>query len=343
MASPARDARLAAIARGFTEVYSRGRGHLVMKKPGAQQFSLDTQVGDIGWHYGTDWANEVDTAWQASGGSWDWEMLAAEYNAYIRDSVPVSYRYVDAATQHYVEVTWSAVEWVNDEGQSQAAQSFRQVTPVIADDIIRWNDINTANGWDVRVEAQTARLAKWVTIDSLAALGTPTIGGTNIRLRFKLQFTRSSGLDVYVDGVRWAQDNNTWMETSSDIEFRNVATGLPVFWFKRPTGQDAGGNNPAMVQRVRRTGSSIYSEIETPYTWLQNATYPIELDDTIDPQVGASADDGGINTAFTSFGVDGAKYLGHDRNAWGGDESIFGRWQVTGPASGDSIIDSWIE
>ncbi|MGW8177849.1 MAG: hypothetical protein ACWGQW_03530 [bacterium] len=308
MASPVKDAKNKHIANGFTEIVERGRGHLRSRKPGTNQYALTTQVGGRGWHFGQEpftEANEIDTAWVTSSGAWDYEVTKNDFHSFVRDSVPVSYRYLDAATQHYVELTVSAIEWVNDEGQSEEAASFSQVTPTIDDDTIQWNDI--APGWDVRIEAQTTRLAKWLDIDSLANLGSPTIGGTNIRLQMRFTYQKSSGLEIWIDGEQWDEKNNTWKETSGDIEFRDATTQQAVFGFKRPSGHDVSDDpetsEAPMIHRVRRLGVNFYAEIDTPWNWLQSATFPISLDDTIDDQVGASDEDAserGDDTDFSS-------------------------------------------
>ena len=291
MTNPARDARLFIQTKhpGAT-VHARGRKHIVLAHPtesGRKMFM--NHIGRI--HYGPAEDQEIDTAWTPSSGAWDYESVKNDFESYINDSVPVSYRYVDGNTQHYVELTVNAILWVNDENDSEAAASFTQVTPTINDDVIIWYDI--ATGWSVRVEAQTERLAKWLNIDSLANLGSPTIGGTNIRLRMEFTWQKSTGLEVWADGEKWEEKNNTWMGASGDIEFRDEITQESVFYFQAPAGHDDSEeyNAAPMTHRVRRTGVNFYSEIDTPWSWLETATYPISLDATVNPQVGAGSDD----------------------------------------------------
>jgi hypothetical protein len=289
MANPAAQARANAQANwsGAT-VAERGRKFIRHQHPtDPNRFMLDTSIGAM--HYGAQEDQEIDTAWVASAGAWDWEVTSNDFHCFIRDSVPVSYRYEDVATGHFVELTVNAVEWVNDEGDSEDAVTFSQVTPTIDDDAIKWTDI--AAGWDVRVQAQVQRLAKWLDIDSLANLGSPTIGGTNESLSFEVRFQKSSGLDIYIGGVLWNEQSNNPQTTTSDIEFRDSASGNPVFYFKAPLGNDFDGDSAPMVFHVRRQGANLLSRVKTPWSWLQAATYPISLDDTVEDQTGASNED----------------------------------------------------
>lgn len=298
MARPAQDARNKAqqIWPGAT-VAERGKRHIKHQHPtDPNRFMLDTAVG-AKWHYGAGpytEASEIDTAWVASAGAWDWEVTKNDFRSYIRDSVPVSYRYEDVATGHWVELTVNAIQWVNDAGQSENAVSFSQVTPTINDDEITWNNI--APGWHVMVRAETPRLAKWLTIDSLAQLGTPTIGGANIKLRFMFAYQRSAGLEIWADGIKWDEKNNTWFESAGAIEFRDETTQEPIFYIKQPIGNDDAGEPAPMSHRVRRSGVNFYAEVDTPGSWLQSAIFPISLDATIDTDIAAGADDGRVRS-----------------------------------------------
>jgi len=335
MTNLAAEARAKAQAKypGAT-VHGRGRNWIRHQHPtNPDRFIFDTHLGPI--HYGAGEDQEIDTAWQTSSGNWDYEVIANNFHCFVRDSVPVSYRYYDVATGHYVELTWSAVQWVNDGGDSENVTQFQQVTPTIDDDLITWPNI--AAGWHVAVNAQTARLQKRVTIDSLSDLGAPTIGGTNIRLRFSLTFQKSSGLEVWSGGEKWGEKNNTWLETVDNLEFRDTASQNAIFWFKKPWAKDNGDDDegPIVTQRVRRTGVNYYAEIDVPWTWLQAATYPITIDPTIDDQVGASADD---VYRYSSTGFDAsatAARIGYDRNCAARFTNISG-------LSGATITTSYI-
>ena len=57
--------------------------------------------------------------------------------------------------------------------------------------------------------------------------------------------------------------------------------------------------------RLRKTGPNLFVEHLIPVSWLQSASYPIEIDVTVDAQVGASGDDGTFGSAsgYASTGV----------------------------------------
>ena len=274
-------------------VHTRGRKFIRHQHPTqAGRFMLDTQIGPM--HYGPSDDQEIDTAWVPSGGVWDYEVTKNNFHCFVRDSVPVSYRYLDIATNEEVTLEVDAIEWVNEVATRENVTAFGQVTPTINDDRITWAGI--ATGWDVSVHAQTARLAKKIAIDTLANLGSPTIGGTiDFSMSFRLQM--SNGLEAYIDGVLW--NKNTDETTSNNIEFR--AGGVPVFWFKRPWAADSDSEQFNGSMAVRKTGANLYVEVRIPWTWLQAAMFPIEIDPTVEPQISADNDD-----AFSGSGTTNA-------------------------------------
>jgi len=315
-------------------VFKRGKGYLKMAHPSvARKRSLDTQVG-AKYHKGNGpWteADEIDTAWVVSSGAWDYEVTKNDFYCYVRDSVPVSYRYVDGVTSGEVELTVDQPQWVNDAGDKENLSiSFSQVTPSINDDTIRWNDI--APGWDIAVQAQTARLAKRVYIESLGSLGdAPTVGGVEY-LSFQLKFQKTSGLDIWINGVLWNEKNNNPQQTDGIIEFRDASQNV-VFSFQVPWAVDADDSQPSVVQYVRNTGNQLWIEVRVPWSWLQSANYPIEIDPTIDEQVGASTDDAYEDTTSGSVNVTDTRVRAPDSNR----EMAGFRWTTVDLESTDTI------
>ena len=195
MASPVTEAKNKHIADGFTDVSDRGRGWLKSRKPGTNQYALTTQVGNIGWHRGAGYfteADEVDTDWQPTTGTWDYEMTQADYQAYIDTSG--NYRYEDYLTGEYVDLNVTFFGWTNDEGQTQQI-AFNPVSPTVDGDVLTWDQL-FGSGTALRIQTQTARLAKFLEVENLTALPVPTIGGTNIQLTFEYTLAHSKDISI---------------------------------------------------------------------------------------------------------------------------------------------------
>lgn len=285
MTNPALEIRLKAqqIWPG-ANIHARGKNWIRHQHPSdPNRFMLDVNVGPL--HYGLD--QEIDTAWQPSSGSWIWEMIHADFNAYLNNG---SYRYVDVASGEYVNLDVTALEWRNDANQAQNIPLVT-VNPSATDDIVTWNGLFGA-GTQFQIQAQTARLAKFFRLNSNSSLPVPTIGGTNIQLVFRFRLQHSNSVDVYIDGVQW--DEHSRVISGNVVEFRSVTTGITIWSFKVPVAWDS-SVVPSLIngtQVFNRSGNNLFVEACIPYSWLSSAIYPVVIDPTIDSQVGAGADDG---------------------------------------------------
>jgi hypothetical protein len=343
MASPVNQAKTNAQQKwaGAT-VYKRGKGSITHVHPtDPNRFMLDSQAGNRGWHFGSepfDESNEVDTAWQVSQGVWDYEMVKADYNAWINDSVPVTYRYLDLATQLQVDLEIDDIRWVDDNGDLERATDFSQVTPTINDDKITWSEF--ATGWSIDIFADTARLSKYLNIDTLANLGAPSDTTANPALALQYRFQKSSELDIYINDVLWDEGLNNPQLVNDNIEFRDSGTGNPVFWFKIPIAYDNNGGFIESSQYLRKTGNNLFVEIRVPWAWLETAAYPIIIDPQIDPQVTNTNDDGGYRAGVGFSTASG--YLGYRTSPAFGDHEQWCYFATSG-LSGATINDSTLD
>ena len=108
MSKPATEARLAAAAKGFTQVIGRGNAHIITKDPSTGKCCYDGQVGG-GWHYNGD--QETDTAWEADSDQNYLKMVKAGYNLRARKlfnagdliqwTDPVSGQYIKFQPQNF--------------------------------------------------------------------------------------------------------------------------------------------------------------------------------------------------------------------------------------------------
>ncbi len=338
MAKPVKDAKLKAqtIWPGAT-VVERGKGSIKHQHPtNPNRFMLDTQVGGRGWHFGdgpfTE-ANEVDTAWVDADpvldAPWRKKMVLADYNAYAFREATLGFdqgqliEYRHPASGEGVTFQPTQLQWTNDLGQLSPIEDPQSVSASIVDDTLRWIGAY-GPGIDFQWEAQTARLMKYVNINSLVELGAPPqfiIDGGNPVLRIELLFQKSAGLEIWVDGALWNEKSNNPQTTLNNVEFR--ADGVPVWWFKAPKAWDSDPSDNAtdfnLTMRLRKSGPNLFVEILTPWSWLETAVYPVTVDVIVDYQVGAGSDDGfetasgGAMDITSNFVKNGRFYIGGHR------------------------------
>jgi len=255
---------------------------------------LDTFIGDI--HY--DGEQEIDTSWEASVVQpWLHQMVKARYSVYAGPGTTdfdagQIVRYVHRDSGEDVTFQPQQIQWVNDLDQVEAVADPQGVGHSAIDvDTINWVGAY-GPGLDFRWQAQATRLAKYLTIQSGADIGAPSpviVAGGGAALRVPFIFQKSGNVDIYIDDVLWDEKSNNPQVTSGNVEFS--LNGDSLWWFKQASARD--GEGDVMVQqRFRKQGNSLFVEVIIPWSWLETATYPVVIDPTVDPQVGASSDDG---------------------------------------------------
>ena len=290
MSSPARDARLLAIARGFTQVIGRGNAHIITKNPTTGKCCFDAQVGG-GWHYNGD--QETDTAWVAGVAPWNWQMTKALYNLYAlsRFNNGQIIKCVDPASGQYVAFQPMALQWTNALNQIQQISMPQSVVAQANDDILYWPSAY-GSGRHFRYQASPLRLNKQLIIDSAASL--PVTTYDTLELNFIMAM--SSGVTAYIDSGSGlaAWDKKTRKDTVKAIEFR-LSGGAVVWSFAVPTAYDSAGGFTTGVMRLKKSGSRLYVSVRFPKAWIDSVpsnVWPIYIDPTVDYQVGSNADDG---------------------------------------------------
>ena len=298
MTSPALIARVAAQIRWpGAVVVERGRGHIKHRHPiQPNRFMLDTQVGGVGWHYGP--SNlEVDTAWEPGVAPWAYQMVKAEFNAYLLSRLDAGMvgRYTDPTTGEYVEFDPQNLQWTNDLDQIQSVDIPKSVDAVISDDTARWPN-GYGPGRHFSWQAQTARFEKLLTIDTLASLPTANAtirAGGNPSLELQLTFRRSAGVQIWINGALWNEASNNPQPTSGLVEFRQISTGQVLWWFNLPRSWDSAGNQVIGTFWFKKQGPNLNVFHRIPLAWIEDAArvWPIKVDTTIDKQVAANGDD----------------------------------------------------
>lgn len=335
-------------------VVDRGKGHIKHQNPAnLDQFMLDVQTGKHGWHKGNGpftEADEIDTAWQPGIAPWDFEMVLSDYHAFALANFSAGQivKFVEPISGEDMAFQPQQIQWTNDLDQIEAIANPQAVTGVVQnEDELFWAGAFGA-GIDARWRNQTSRFGKGI----IFAVSPPApaqfiIDGGNPVMRVQFIFQVSNGINIWVNGVEWNEMPNNPVETQGIVEFRddsdNILWNMNIPISVAPTGEE----NSEIVGtfRLRRTGPNLFVEHRIPHDWLMNlATYPIEIDPTLDTDVAAGDDDAHENENETTFSsTNGTVFLRDHGNAgfrYGGG---FKFDPSSGPNQADTIDVSYIQ
>ena len=274
-------------------VHSRGPNWIRHQHPtDPDRFIIDSHIGPI--HYGPSKDQEIDTAWQPTTGAWQYEMTSNDFQTFARDTFNAGDIFEFRKEGEWLRFDPQSINWIDENNSRQQIGIKQAVTAVVNDDVLEF-PAGYGPGRHFQYQNQTARLQKLISIDAAADLPTPTVQGSEIWFEAEFTLSMSSGINFWIDGVEWSRANGVRVQTAGRIEIRDAATGTQVFWhLDHPRAFDSSGDNEIIGHlEVRRQGgpSSLFITVRIPKTWIDAAIFPIYIDPTIDPQVGASADD----------------------------------------------------
>src|SRR3990170_4136362 len=346
MAHPAKEARDRAqqLWPGATVVACRHNSIKHQHPTIPNKFMLDLGIGPM--HYGPAEDQEINTAWQPGVAPWNFQMVQAGYNALALANFSSGQivKYVHPGTGESIAFQPQQLQYTNDLDQIQAIANPQSVSAVVQnEDVLFWQGA-FGPGMDIRWQTQTARLDKRLIVDQASRWPTPTaqiIAGGNPVARLQFIFQVSNNLDIFVNGVLWNRAVNNPVNTQGYIEFRHSTTGEVLWTFNLPrsSGAPVTDQDPDELLgtfRLRRTGPNLFVEHRIPVAWLQAANYPIEIDVTIDEQVGVGSDDAWQATV-DSVNIVGTDYIVDATTEHGGN-----RWTTVGVPVGATINSSWM-
>ena len=282
-----------------SKTYDNGGGH----------FAIDATVGTAHTKTMQDINNEIVDGVMSPSADYGFRLLQPNFSdgRIIRFSVDSS----------FIELQPMAIEWTND---------LDQISPIAMPQVVSGTVVNEPRQLLPGVDSYTGkvkyagaygpnrdfewivgptRLTKVITIQSQTDLPTPPqfiLDGENPCFRFNMIFAPSNDLDIYTDGKLW--DKKTKTQTFGRIEFRK--DGETLWDFAPIRYWDSDGNEGECIKSVRRVGNSFYTEVRVPYSWIQNAVYPIYIDASpIDVQVASLGSDGYGNIVSGTFNNDG--------------------------------------
>ena len=308
------------------------------------KFMLDLSIGPM--HFGVAEDQEINSAWQPGIAPWDFQMVQAGYNAVALSNFSSGQivKYVHPGSGESIAFQPQQLQYTNDLNQIQAIANPQSVNAVIqVEDVLFWQGAY-GPGMDIRWQAQTARLDKRLIVDQASRFPAPEqfiLDGGNPVLRLQFIFAVSNGIDIFVNGVLWTRQPNSIRDTQTYVEFRLQGTGEVLWSFNLPRSfgapvEDQDPDELIGTFRLRRTGPNLFVEHRIPIAWLQAADYPIEIDTTIDEQVGASSDDA-IQFTDDTVIIDGTNMLTDDTV-----EHIGLRWTTVGIPSDATIDSAWM-
>ncbi len=260
-------------------------------------------IGGSNAYHLPDEQTEIDTAWIAENvGGFQWGMTLADYHARARSVFNagdlVCYTHPDSG--HWVIFDPQSINWINQDNSRQQIAIKQVVTATVGtgidDDLLRWNNAYGA-GRHMTYRAAPGRLEKNIILDAPGSLPAPAAWLTGT-IWFEAEFAlkHSTGLDLWLDGVKWAKTNGVRVKTANRIEFKDAA-GNVLFYMAAPFVADSAGNEAATKYEVRRQGASYFCTVRVPKVWLDTAVFPVYIDPTFDVQPDATA---GIDTMMVS-------------------------------------------
>jgi hypothetical protein len=250
---------------------------------------------------------EIDVAWQVNDNpsytQYDYKMVLADYHAYVNtqafDAANII-KYIHPGSGEEIDIIpYPSLVYTNDLDQIQEIGSVQSVPGVVGETRITWPGAY-GPGLDFVWQTQTERLFKALDISQRSDLPDPEqyiIDGGNPVFRLELQFQKSAGIEIWVDGVLWDEKGNNPQRTANNVEFRQNGETLWVFRF--PLAWDSGeGGVITPEMRLEKRANNLFVQIVVPWEWLNTATYPVTVDASVNPQVGASSDDAheGVST-----------------------------------------------
>jgi hypothetical protein len=227
---------------------------------------------------------EIDNRWKQGVAPWDLQMTDCQYKAYALKRFDAGRIVRLEKNSHYITYQPMTLGFTNDLDQIQQIAIPQQVQGTVTDygsdaivqgGEIRWVGAYGA-GLDFVYTPSTHFFSKILEVETLARLGAPQqfiLDSGNACL--SLSFIFASDLDLWVDNAKW--DARSKVDTANTVEFRDAA-GVTHWTWRVPSATDAGGNNVTGKLRIKKQGASLYVSVLMPWSWLQGAVYPVQVD-----------------------------------------------------------------
>ena len=203
------------------------------------------------------------------------------------------------------EITFQpmALNFRNDLSQIQQIQMIDNVVGV--PDINKFVYPNAyGSGINLTYENKLGVMKENLIIESFNDLPSPAqyiIDGGNATL--DLDFIISTNSKMMINGVEWDKRNTA--SSSSNVEIQNQE-GETLYNLPTPIITDSAGNSTIGKYEFKKSGSSLYVILKTPYGFLENAVYPVYVDPTITLDSTYVNDDAYTDSSIPDFNYNSA-------------------------------------
>jgi len=222
----------------------------------------------------------IDTRIMKSG--LDYEVTKGVYRAYFKEYPSATDTIRVEKDGYFISLQPLSLEY-NDDANKQKISDVKKVTGEAS-----FNKILYSNAFGgligLTYEYQNAGLKEELVIQrrsSLPQLSTLSKDKANLDLDFLIDY--SNDLDVYIKEELWDGTNT---KTSDTIRLKKG--NETIFIIKKPYAKDSNSEShrELLVYELKKELDGTHIIIKTPYSFLENATYPVKVDPTIGIKVG---------------------------------------------------------
>jgi len=195
-------------------------------------------------------------------------------------------------------------------GQTNA--HMQQSTAIVDGGTINYQ--NQFENIDLKYNYNTVNLKEELIIDSLADLLTIKASPSqtdNLILKFKVRsynINSDNNTNMKINGQKIDFKDSITTDTSDEVYFLDE-NNETIYYFTKPIAYDSNGGQINLNYSLDyNLFGNLVVEIFTPYSWLQNATYPVY----IDPSIKIGEDNGGAD-AYVSSAFPNTNYGSSDK------------------------------
>jgi len=243
-----------------------------------QQCTATLYSGLMNYDNGTEFVPIDGNIVSSDNPLFDYEVETGEYFAYFKDN-PTEGQVVKVV-KNTTEITFQpmALNYRNDLSQIEQISMIQSVTGSPTENQFKYENAY-GNGLDLVYNYYHESLKEELIINQSTNIPTPAqyiLDGGNVTL--DLDFILEYDYKIFIDNEEW--DKSSDKITSNEVLIKDSEDNI-IYKFPKPYAYDSNNSQQLLKYFFKKQGNSLYIIIKTPYSWLQNAVYPIKIDPTI--------------------------------------------------------------